>query len=71
MYDEAVQFLYLKSFARVQVICSTREQAELAQDNLKNLQFQGQSLTVRPIKVKEKLYEKETSFHVNILKSHF
>lgn len=51
VYDEAVQFMYLKSFLRVRVLYSTEEQAQLAQDNLNNHIFDGDSLKLRPIKV--------------------
>lgn len=50
-YDEAVQFNYLKSFRRVRVIYTTIEQAQLAQDNLNNQVFEGDSLQLRPVKV--------------------
>lgn len=51
VYDEEVQFDYLKSFQRVRVIYSTEEQAQLAQDNLNNHIFEGGSLKLSPIKV--------------------
>lgn len=51
VYDEAVEFTYLKSFRRVRVIYSTEEQAQLAQDNLNNHVFEGNSLTLCPVKV--------------------
>ena len=51
IYDEAVEFKYLKGFRRVRVIYSTPEQAQLAQDNLNNQVFGGDSLQLRPVKV--------------------
>lgn len=51
VYDEAVQFNYLKSFRRVRVIYTTTEQALLAQDNLNNQVFEGDSLQLCPVKV--------------------
>ena len=56
-YSEDVKFNYLKSFGRVSVTYPSPEQAELAQSNLNNLEFQGASLKMRPVKVK---------FHSNI-----
>lgn len=53
MYDEEVQFSYLKSFGRVRVICSTVERATLAQENLRNVEFQGENLRLQPVKVNE------------------
>lgn len=55
VYDEMVQFNYMKSFGRVQVTYSTETQARMAKDNLRNREFQGQSLQVCPIKVKQTL----------------
>lgn len=51
VYDEDVRFDYLKSFKRVRVIYSTEEQAQLAQDNLNNHVFEGDSLKLCPVKV--------------------
>jgi len=51
-YSEDVKFNYLKSFGRVSVTYPSPEQAELAQSNLNNLEFQGASLKMRPVKVK-------------------
>lgn len=51
VYDEWVHFNYLKSFGRVRVIYTTKEQAQLAQDNLNNQAFEGSSLQLRPVKV--------------------
>ena len=51
VYDELVQFQYLKSFRRVRIIYSTEEQTQLAQDNLNNHVFEGSSLQLRPVKV--------------------
>ena len=51
VYDESVQFNYLKSFGRVRVIYTTIEQAQLAQGNLNSHVFDGNSLQLRPVKV--------------------
>ena len=50
-YDEDVQFTYLKGFKRVRVIYSSEEQAQLAQDNLNNHVFEGDSLKLCPVRV--------------------
>ena len=51
-YGEDVKFNYLRSFGRVSVTYPSPEQAELAQSNLNNLEFQGASLKMRPVKVR-------------------
>ena len=50
-YGDDVDFTYLKSFGRVKVTYPTSEQAELAQSNLNNHEFQGTSLRTKPVKV--------------------
>ena len=51
-----VQFVYMRSFGRVQVTYSTLEQAHLAKDNLRNHEFRGHDLKVCPIKVNMNVY---------------
>jgi len=51
-YGEDVTFKYLRSFGRVNVTYPSHEQAELAQANLHNQEFQGTSLKMRPVKVR-------------------